>query len=503
MVQDAQKDKLHQEDFGSWSHPEGSSATEISRRTFLSRFRDAVGSFLFLSNVPKWASDKLVNFAQRVDEGGATVESEENQESANKVIIDLTFTDERQVLAQVLGENDRSEQIGVGTDVYKVHRSEYFVDGDPDVVKTALLQAMLESRQGHGQRMLDVSGDEAEDLGYQPRNPDLLPLESAITFQLLFDELHNPIGQLNVSEVVLEGLLRQYFRQNPDQKIVNMSFQVGIAQELFQLREIDEPIVSDVIVDNGVEDVQMFYFGEPDGFIVSDKSEYPGSFVPYRWVDGKEGLLTLLSEDEVPLALESFRAQALRAFLDTGDTEGVADVNPPRIVQTEAYNERFAKSNLHQLVELCRKYSNKLFICAGGNENNNFYWVRQELMAEYFEQGESWPDNLLLVGALNGNGENERTEADGCDLYLRAGDFDYDVLYSSDATAIVSTIADVILRNYPNFSAKALRRILMSSQFSREIDLSLLPTLDHPDSQTVTALCVDPQLVSDHLQVQG
>jgi hypothetical protein len=449
------KEKIH----NYMNPPEGPVNPE--RRAFLKNLgKAAVAAPVVSSNL----ANGLADFSEGVDRRRTLENKEMSSQPIITEFVDFTYGDPKPLIHQALGNEDRSEEIGVGTEEYKAHESSFILSDDEAVVKTAILNQILQEKKGHGELTTGTFVNTAKENGLQVEAPHISPLEGALVSAFEHDELGNVIAKVSVDTDKLAAVIAQ---MPPDLSIVNMSLIVGESQEKYVFRKPKDLDKFEYMDPNNV-DAFFYTLQEP-----STLSNINGNLVP---VDSDGAPLEIVSEDEYNNRNKTYHDASIKEYAETGQSQGIVNItssiqgeeNNPSFVRerTEAYNERLAPENLPKLVDLAKQFPNKTFFCAGGNEDDNFYWSRKDI-----EEKTGWPENLLLIGVKHDIYKQSEVETDGCDIYLDTKDFDWlndgGYLSASEATAVVSSIAN-------SLDNKLKNTIVDSGERARQIRTTLL-----------------------------
>lgn len=445
---------------------------EMTRRGFLKGV--ASGAVM---NVP--GADALANLADRAS-AQRTTQEREHEHRRGSVAIDIVPQERHEALQHILGNGDRSLELGVLDDDYESRKPGLFVNGDSETRKTIMVNEMIKDREDHGGLMQDVYGESMRQLG-EPIDPtvdELLPLQEVLIFQEVMDSVENPLRNPMVDLVVdpkmLGDMLEEFFQENPHVVVVAMSFQVGRQRLEYRMRELNN-LPKIPYEDPNDLDAELFLTQDNNGAVANftraelESLGYPiasagvDNFILPCVVDeeGNSIPLKILTEAEYDSANVEYRRQSAQEYWQSGQSEGVREIldgqgNPSyKVIQTEAYNEKWAYGHLGQLAELARRFPGKRFVAAGGNNENYFFDARRKL-----EQEGLWADNIDLVGAINLSRNPNNVEADGCDIYLDATGHPQ-TLSSSAATQRVRALGEIINNNLPTEIVGIERRQLI------------------------------------------
>ena len=247
----------------------------------------------------------------------------------------------------------------------------------------------------HGENVARVMQRVWRSLGYEG-SINLFPLQNTFRqkdVETQEDELGNKVYLLTIDQDKLSGVLERY----PDQKVVNLSLQLGKV-----------------------------------GFTILEREKRITKPVDYPTQVAIDGQVKYLSSDGRRLPIASLdEYEAYRQKLEEEATEVVKLPNPYPALK-EAYTKEEARKNLSRLFALCEKYPEKLFIAAAGNTS-------QDLR----ELGDR-PTNLLLVAEWDHELERPKNNILGADIYVdnRAQGFDSG---SSFSTPVISALCSILL----------------------------------------------------------
>ena len=221
----------------------------------------------------------------------------------------------------------------------------------------------------HGENVATVIHRIWERLGFTA-DVNMYPLQNILDFQNVEsgqDELGNQEYFLSIDAGKIAEVLQQY----PNQKVVNLSLQLGKIG--FSMIEHERRIVGSV---NYPTDVIL-----PDGRV--------------QYYSPENELITQTREEY----------QEYKRRLEEDASETVTLSQPyPKL--TEAYSKEDLQKNLPQLFALCRAFPDKLFVAAAGNEGENLEAIPDR------------PPNLLLVAEWNGVDKRPEQEVYGADVYI-------------------------------------------------------------------------------------
>lgn len=287
---------------------------------------------------------------------------------------------------------------------------------------------------GHGDFVAGKFTEELSSLGYSTEMPSMLPLQEALKVtEFSRDELGNPSLVFEVDEQVIGDQLEQHFSQHPNTKTVNLSLEIGNARLTHTTRQIRPiPITNEI----GSGNVTDYVTVATD--IAGFEGTADGRTVPFRLVNDQRQLLNpseLLSLEQYAQLNEQHRADVIADYQAGRQTDQIETINRKQL--TEMYNPEFARANLTRLAALCRRFPDKSFNVAGGNENSWFYSVRQEM-----ETSGQWPDNLTIWAG------NER-RSDGADIYNKST-----LMSSSEATARGSALDSILATKNVDLQAR-------------------------------------------------
>lgn len=444
---------------GTWSNkppidtPSGPNLSPgMSRRKFLETGAKAAGAIV-VSAIP--GSSALENLANSIDAQRNANEVKEASEFVPRVaFIDLGNLDRQAIMAAVLGDGDRSQDLHLESREYTEMWSNYLRSPDPTVVRTVMLDRILKEKEGHGEAVVDAYNKtlSVNDIFYEGEHA-VLPLEKAISVVFVDGEenpLNNPVARVHVSGRVVGDMLEEQFRKNPEQRIVNMSFQVGVQEERYVLRQPKEMPTFEILEG---EDGEIYYSLEPaEGY-----ANFGGKLLPFKMVGGIQTPLGLVSEHDYQQLNERYKERSIDEFTRNGYSDGIEDLETPMRHTTEAYNERFAEQNLRELAELCDRFPDKLFFGAGGNINSNFREIRQRM-----EENGEWPDNLILSAGVLNSSQGGTTQSNGSDIYINSLDFG-GVVYSSISSPTSAGVADTILESSGDLTPEQIRDLMLRS----------------------------------------
>jgi hypothetical protein len=260
----------------------------------------------------------------------------------------------------------------------------------------------------------------------------MLPLQEALSVVSFDrDELGNPSVIFKTDEQKIGDLLEAQFNADPKIKTVNLSLQIGEARMRRVYREV-KPVVTTnqfEIFDESTGTKYVTVATDIDSWAM-----FNGRVLPHRRVNGE---LQPLSEEEIlnpeqyNQLNERHRQEVVADYQAGRPTDQIELVSRREL--TEMYSPEFARENLAKLATLCRRFPDKSFNVAGGNENSYFYNIRREM-----EAANQWPANLTIFAG------NER-KSDGADIYVKAEAYgQMREITSSEATAR-GTALDAIL----------------------------------------------------------
>lgn len=221
----------------------------------------------------------------------------------------------------------------------------------------------------HGESVISVMRKVWGRFGFTS-TPDMYPLQNALSAQnieLTQDELGNQEYFLSINPDQITKILQQY----PDQKVVNLSWQlgkVGISMVEHE-RRIVKPVDYPAYVT--LPDGRVQYYSTTHELITQTKEEFE-DYERHLEEEASE-IVTLLRPDPRP---------------------------------KEAYSKDEVQQNLPKLFALCNAFPDKLFIAAAGNEGENL-----EIM-------QNRPTNLLLVAEWNGVDKRPQYNVLGADIYV-------------------------------------------------------------------------------------
>lgn len=188
---------------------------------------------------------------------------------------------------------------------------------------------------------------------------------------------------LTIDHTKLAEITRQY----PDQKVVNLSLQlgkVGVAR-----------IEKEKTVGN--------YELPPGGYIDEDGilSVFGNAGVSAT----ESGLKPMTPSGEVTEPINKSEYEALKKEKEESVTE-ITSLETPILRKIEAYSREEVEQNLPHLFELCKAFPDKLFVAAAGNEGEDLRGMQDR------------PANLLIVAEWNRWETKPEHDVYGADIYV-------------------------------------------------------------------------------------
>ncbi len=371
------------------------------------------------------------------------------------VFVDFANTDPAPLLERVLGSSEVLTQLQPDSDFYKRNWSEtYLRSSDPEIVRAVMLIELFKEKKGHADMVSGAYEDFVRSQGGSVDNPMILPIIDAIDIDFITNveqnPLNNPMADLIINERKVGDILDSFFQEHPEQKIVNFSAQIGKMERMYGLRSL-----KDLYIATDLEDTNLLAL-DPTETWNGGMTNHEGKVWPYILdADDNKVFLELVTEDEYDARNADYHQTSISEFRSSGHSDGAIENTTYDETTIEAYNAVFARENLIRLSELCNRFPDKLFITAGGNENDRFFEIRERL-----EHEGVWPKNLIIVGAQN---PVVGIQADGCDIYIKATDYktDRSLLSASESTAMISGAVDDFLQsdlNNPRLSPEQIRQ---------------------------------------------
>lgn len=344
-----------------------------------------------------------------------------------------------------------------------------------NIALTALVESMFNTRDTHGSTMKSVIRQTEEALGYQDTGDKLvLPLQEAITnVQFGRDQLNNPYIEFSISSQRIANMLTEYFDDNPDAQVINLSLQIGTSRVTQIFTEVTPlPIQTTGLYDEETDE-ELFTLAQGEiSLIVVD-----GKLVPHVSQGSKQ--IPIPETDIFTYSeYQERNAKHIQNIL-VSEQAGLQtnQIQPTQRTETiEQYNPEFAEENLMQLVQLAVQFPDKSFNAAGGNINSHFYQIRKNL-----EETDNWSDNILIIA-----GDPE--VSDGADIYVNSLGYRR-TLSSSEATAIISGIDTILAQQ--GYSQNERRSLILNT-------LATPFEFTTHDGTTRTAYHIDTRSISTH-----
>ena len=292
-----------------------------------------------------------------------------------------------------------------------------------------LFNGIYSKFEDHGYNIVRTHKSVLHGYGYDTEEPNMLAIQNAYTPESVIRNQTDRLGNMGITvETKADYFIPKL--ADKDEKAVNISFQLGKLKVIYAQKKYQ------YTTDNQVcKAVYDSYMANIQTSKLSDGTTYDIIRNPSGSKDG--------SEDYRSIAVEEYsqQQQAAReaAFMEGIRAEEVA-TSEPIIVGAGA--GEYAEENMIELFKLVDHFPKKLFVAAAGNYNDDWRAVREKLK-------DRWPQNLLLVGQWN----REKNSPDGisgqinsADIYVDAADFGMPEsrIFSSNATAIVSAIANIL-----------------------------------------------------------
>src|SRR3990167_2530270 len=292
-----------------------------------------------------------------------------------------------------------------------------------------LFNGIYSKFEDHGYNIVRTHKSVLHGYGYDTEEPNMLAIQNAYTPESVIRNQTDRLGNMGITvETKADYFIPKL--ADKDEKAVNISFQLGKLKVIYAQKKYQ------YTTDNQVcKAVYDSYMANIQTSKLSDGTTYDIIRNPSGSKDG--------SEDYRSIAVEEYsqKQQAAReaAFMEGIRAEEVA-TSEPIIVGAGA--GEYAEENMIELFKLVDHFPKKLFVVAAGNYNDDWRAVREKLK-------DRWPQNLLLVGQWN----REKNSPDGisgqinsADIYVDAADFGMPEsrIFSSNATAIVSAIANIL-----------------------------------------------------------
>ena len=283
--------------------------------------------------------------------------------------------------------------------------------------------------ENHGYNIVKIHKSILQSYGYDTEEPNMLAIQNAYTPESVIRNQTDRLGNMGIAiETKADYFIPEL--SDKEEEAVNISFQLG------KLQVINAQKKYQYTTDNNVcKDVYERYMANIQTFQLSD-----GTAV-YEILDS-EGTQDG-SKVYRPITLKEYR-QRQQAAREAAYREGIRAeevvTSEPIIVGAGA--GEYAEENMIELFKLVDHYPRKLFVVAAGNYNDDWRAVREQLK-------DRWPQNLLIVGQWNrekNSPDGISGQINGADIYVDAADFGMPEvrIFSSNATAIVSAIANIL-----------------------------------------------------------
>lgn len=286
----------------------------------------------------------------------------------------------------------------------------------------ALLYKFFDTYFSHGQEVAQTMERTFGKLGLKSTGIDLVPLQNVFAkedIKFVTDSLGNLGVSINFDPQKIIELLR-----NDQNRIVNMSFQVGDVNIFLEKKYRSVPQPENIYSGNSVQsdDKGNIYIGAV-GYAVNKD----GITINVD-VQGKEVGPTTPDEQKI------LRQQKLE---EANQKAIIKETKSPLTKIVGAYDQDKARENLPKLFAVANAYPDKLFFAASGNEGEDFEEILRELKGQK-------PKNLLIIGQWTGNyGPTHKVV--GADIYVNNEELGLGY-GSSLSTAALSAYAETLLR---------------------------------------------------------
>lgn len=254
--------------------------------------------------------------------------------------------------------------------------------------ETSVVSGFLTQFHNHGELVAHAIKSTWKQGGFEATTDiQLYPAQNILDLQSVRpipdDELGNPGFAIDTDPKAIINALTQV----PDQKIVNISLQLGKDMEFALIKKEKHEVTP--IDEDGV------------GFSDKDGKVY--------WASAGTTEFSLATGEKLrPLTAEENQAYMKQKKEEVPE---IFDINPPTPQIKGAYRKEKATENLKQLLEVCQRFPDKLFVSATGNFGDDIRDARKNLSA-------SWPSNLLLAAEWSRRSEEPRNNVYGADIYV-------------------------------------------------------------------------------------
>lgn len=304
-----------------------------------------------------------------------------------------------------------------------------------------MLYKFFDTYFSHGQEVAQAMERTFGKLGLKSTEINLVPLQNVFDkkdVKFTTDSLGNPGVSVNFDPQKIIELLG-----NDQNRIVNMSFQVGSVDIFLEKKyiSIPQPKLAD---ENAFRDNDgNIYIGAVGIKVTNDKTIYVDT-------QGKEIKPTTPEEQKI------LRQQKLE---EAKQKATIKEARSPLTKIIGAYDSDKARGNLPKLFAVANAYPDKLFFAASGNEEENF----QDALIQLKDQK---PKNLLIIGQWTSNyGPTQKVF--GADIYVNNEKLGLDY-GSSLSTAALSAYAETLFRQ--GLSPKEVLEKIKASSHQEKYD---------------------------------